>query len=246
MLNPRCNALLDQLTENESRLVFQNLRLVSLTEGQQLFAPGDLIDQVYFPVTALIAIAKTLMEGVSIDMAFVGKEGGIGFRGMISRCPNRVYVTCSGLAYQISLQQLQKIQDVQCSPGAANQGFGSRAWLTQMYMQATKHVFDSIATETACAHFHPTRDRVARWLLHHYARCQSLRIEATHQKIAGSLGVRRESVTHALLQLQGVRCMRNHIQIIDFTLLESQACECYRAQFDSLSDQLRLPFQPGA
>ena len=92
MLNPRCNVLLDQLTDAESQQVFPSLRLVSLTEGQLLYAPGDLIDQIYFPVTALVAIAKIMQGGLAMDVATVGKEGGIGFRGLVSRCPNRVYL----------------------------------------------------------------------------------------------------------------------------------------------------------
>lgn len=204
MLNPRCNALLDGLTESEGVAVFQSMRLVSLADGQQLYAPGDLIDQVYFPVTALIAIAKEMKDGLSIDVAWVGKEGGVGFRGMVSRCLNRVYVASSGLAYQISLKQLHQIQDYHLSRRSPQQTLDSGAWLTRMYVQATSAIFDSMALQTACAHFHSNRDRVARWLLARQKHGQSPCIEATHQKIAYSLGIRRESVTHALLQLKGI------------------------------------------
>ena len=243
MLNPRCNVLLDQLTDAESLRVFPSLRLVSLAEGQLLYAPGDLIDQVYFPVTALIAVAKIMQGGVTMDVAVVGKEGAIGFRGMVSRCPNRVYVTSAGLAYQISLQQLQLIQDYQLDPRQTGHLPEPGAWLTRMYVQATRMIFDSMAVEAGCAHFHSTRERVVRWLLIRYAQCHSLCIEATHQKIADSLGVRRESVTLALLQIQGIQYIRNHIEINDFAALESQACECHWARPASDGDQLSLPFQ---
>lgn len=243
MLNPRSNRLLDQLTESEGLAVFQHLHLVSLTEGQSIYAPGDLIDQIYFPVTALIAIARVMKDGGSIDVAWVGKEGAIGFRGMVSRCPNRVFVSASGLAYQISLQQLQQIQDYQLHTQEPGQLAESGAWLTRMYVQSSSSVFDDIALETACAHFHSTRHRVARWLLNRYRHSQSLYIAATHQKIADSLGIRRESVTHALLQLKGIQYSRNHIEILDFARLEGQACECHRIQSDAHSHQLSLAFE---
>lgn len=229
MLNPRCNALLDQLTDAESEQLFPSLRLVSLTEGQLLYAPGDLIDQIYFPVTALVAIAKIMQGGLAMDVATVGKEGGIGFRGLVSRCPNRVFVTSAGLAYQISLQQLQHIHDHSLSPTQPGPRSRCDTWLNRMYVQAIRYVFDSMAVEAGCAHFHSTRERVARWLLVRYAQGHTLCIEATHQKIADSLGVRRESVTNALLQLRGIEYIRNHIEIHDHLALESQACECHWA-----------------
>lgn len=242
MLTPRCNELLDQLTDSDSRLIFHNLRLVSLTEGQELYAPGDLIDQVYFPVTALLAIAKEMKDGLSIDIALIGKEGGAGFRGMVSRCPNWVYVSASGLAYQISLQQLEQIQANQLNQRGNQQPDKSSAWLIGMYMQATKTVFDSIAIETACAHFHTTSERLARWLLTRHKRMKSNYIEATHQKIADSLGVRREAITNALLKLKGIDYCRNQIEVTDFVELENQTCECYRALSESRSHQLSLQF----
>ena len=242
MLNPRCNGLLDQLSDTDSRLLFQHLRLVSLQEGQQIYASGDVIEQVYFPVTALIAIAKEMKNGTSIDVALIGRASAAGLRGMISRCPHRVFVTSSGLAYQISLEQLMQIQDYQSSRRMPEAILGSSPWLTRMFVQATTAVCDSTALETGCAHFHSTRDRVARWLLTRYAHCQSLWIDATHQKIADSLGVRRESVTNVLLQFRGIQCARKHIEIHDFSAIESQACECYRDMHASQSSQLRLPF----
>ena len=240
MLNPRCNTLLDQLTDAQSQRVFQSLRLVSLTEGQQLYAPGELIDQVYFPVTALMAIAKVMKDGQVMDVATVGREGAIGFRGLVSRCPNAVFVTMAGLAYQISLRQLQRIQGEPFDQGQAAQMAESGTWLNRMYMQATRNVFDRMEVEVGCAHFHSTRERVARWLLVRYAQGHALCIEATHQKIADSLGVRRESVTHALLQLRGIQYIRNRIEIHDPAALESQACECHRALRGSAGESLDL------
>ena len=244
MLNPRCNVLLDQLTDAESEQLFPSLRLVSLTEGQLLYAPGDLIDQVYFPVTALVAIAKIMRGGLAMDVATVDKAGGVGFRGMVSRCPNRVYVTSAGLAYQISLQQLQQIHDHAPDHMQPGRRTHSDTWLHRMYVQATRDVFDRMSVEAGCAHFHSARERVVRWLLVRYGQGHSLCIEATHQKIADSLGVRRESVTHALLQLRGIEYIRNHIEIHDHAALESQACECHWALREPDGD-LPQPSLPG-
>jgi CRP-like cAMP-binding protein len=242
MLNPRCNLLLGQLTDSEIEPLLRSLRLVTLVDGQQLYGPGDLIDQVYFPITALIAITKQMKDGASIDVALIGEEGAAGFRGMTSRCPNTVRVTASGLAYLISLRELQSIQDWQLDHQTKNSAYPTTHWLTRLHAQAMQQVFDSIAQETVCAHFHSSKERVARWLIARYEHGQPKFIEATHQKIADSLGFRRESVTNTLLKLDGIRCGRNHIEIHDFAHLERQSCECHRALIELNSAQLSLPF----
>ena len=52
----------------------------------------------------------------------------------------------------------------------------------------------------------------------------------TQERIAGMLGVRRESVTEAALQLQRdglISYTRGHIRVLDRHGLEQQSCECY-------------------
>jgi CRP-like cAMP-binding protein len=51
----------------------------------------------------------------------------------------------------------------------------------------------------------------------------------THERIAGLLGVRREGVTSAALQLQReglIDYRRGHIRVLDRRGLEQLSCEC--------------------
>ena len=52
----------------------------------------------------------------------------------------------------------------------------------------------------------------------------------THELVAAMLGVRRESVTQAALDLRDagyISYRRGHITVIDPSGLETRACECY-------------------
>ena len=63
-MNPRLNELLDQLPEADYHRLLPHLRLTSLRTGSQLYAPGDQIDKLYFPVSAALAVA-TLTPAVA-------------------------------------------------------------------------------------------------------------------------------------------------------------------------------------
>lgn len=233
-MNPRSNQLLDQLTDAEYQLLHRDLQLVSLQAGQTLFIPGGTIDQAYFPVNALIAIANQLSGGQSIDMALVGSEGSVGLRGLFENiCPYQVYVANSGLSYKIGLARLRQL-------------FDSGAWVHKIYIQANHQILGQIAAETTCAHFHGVLARLARWILIRTARLEQTYLEATHQSVADCLGVRREAVTHALMKLPGIQCHRNHIEVNDRSDLEHQACGCYQKITETLTGQMTLPFRKQA
>lgn len=228
---PKRNHLLEQLMDAEYQLLHQDLQLVSLDVGQVLFFPGGVIDTVYFPVNALIAIANEISNGLSMDMALIGSEGAAGLRGLFEPvCPYRVHVAYSGFAYKIALPYLRRILD-------------SDAWLHKMYIQANHQIFGQIAAETMCAHFHGVPARVARWLLLRTRHVGQTYLDATHQCLADSLGVRREAVTIALGKLPGISGNRNRIDITDRSKLEDATCDCFHRHDDNLSGQLTLPFR---
>lgn len=243
MLNPRSNALLDQMTLAQSEWVFPNLNLVSLTEGQQIYGPGDLMDHFYFPVTALLAVAKDMVDGLSMDLMVIGQESAIGFRGLNRLVKHRIYVSASGLAYKIGLQQLYELEKTFLSSKEGARLGEKVPWMARMYMQATELILDSALLETGCARFHVASARIARWLLCRSERSAAKVVPATHQKIADSLGIRREAVSLALVKMRGIACHRSQIEIRDPDELVAQACECYR---DSAVAKLKKPDFPFA
>ena len=61
-------------------------------------------------------------------------------------------------------------------------------------------------------------------------RATSAEIVMTHELVANTLGVRRETITGAATKLQRaglIRYRRGHISVLDRVGLEARACECY-------------------
>jgi CRP-like cAMP-binding protein len=81
-----------------------------------------------------------------------------------------------------------------------------------------------------CAARHEINQRLARWLLLASDRIEGDVLYITHELLSSSLGVRRASVTNALLQFESegiVKKMRGAVHVIDRPGLESRACDCY-------------------
>lgn len=229
-MNPKLNELLDQLPDFDYQNLLPYLQLIALVEGTQLYGPGDEIDKIIFPVTALIAISITLADGCCIDTATIGFDGLLGLRGLeASTSAHRIYVASSGLAYQINRNDL--LLQAQCGPT-----------IYKMCMQAGIQMIRKMTVEVACTNFHTLEQRLSKWILTRHHRYKTNSIHASHQTIADSLGVRREAITHTLPKLSGISCSRCTIGIQDTVLLQQSCCECYFVQRDAHPSQMTLPF----
>lgn len=228
-MNPRVNELLSQLSENEYQRLAPNLQLVSLVAGDELYSPGDLIEKIYFPVTASVAICIVLGNGQSIDTVVIGSDGMVGLRGMDDgTSAHRFHVASSGLAYQIHRKMLIK---------ESQHGSG----VYRMCFQAGVQVIRKMSMEVACSHFHTAEQRIAKWILNRHDYEKSDVIRATQQTIADSLGVRREVVSNTTRKLRGLSYGRSTITLEDRSALEQFTCECYFAQSQIHPHQMPLP-----
>jgi CRP-like cAMP-binding protein len=90
---------------------------------------------------------------------------------------------------------------------------------------------DQISQTAACNRFHVVVERLARCLLMTAERTRSATFLLTHEFIAEMLGVRREAVTVAAIELQRRGCIhyrRGNITILDRRILEAASCSCFR------------------
>ena len=82
--------------------------------------------------------------------------------------------------------------------------------------------------------------QLCRWLLLSLDRLPGNELHMTQELIANMLGVRREGVTEAALNLQKaglIRYARGHIAVLDRPGLEKRSCECYavvKREYDRL------------
>jgi CRP-like cAMP-binding protein len=111
----------------------------------------------------------------------------------------------------------------------------------QQLLRYTQALFTQMAQTSACHQHHALAPQLCRWLLQHLDRQVGDEMRITQDRIAGMLGVRREGVTGAALQLQReglIRYSRGHIKVLDRRGLEHYSCECY-AVVEQAYEQLR-------
>lgn len=192
---------------------------VALTAGVTLYEAGTVLRYVYFPVTAVVSLVSPLQDGSCAEVAVVGREGVAGvcaFMGA-SKALSSAVVQRTGTAWRMNARDMAD--------------FSRRtAPVMQLLLRYTQALFTHMAQTSACHRHHALAQQLCRWLLQHLDRQVGDDMRVTQERIAGMLGVRREGVTGAALQLQReglIRYSRGHIRVLDRRGLEQQSCECY-------------------
>lgn len=224
------NHLLAALSSAEWELLEPDLEWEDLSSGVLLHQAGAEVRHVYFPVTATISLVSSLEDGASSEVAVVGNEGMVGvcaFMGDTSALCDAI-VQRPGQACRMSTKAL--LHHTSRSPE-----------LMRQLLAYTQALFTHMAQSSACNRHHALDQQLCRWLLQHLDRQDNTDMQATQERIASLLGVRREGVTSGALKLQKaglIEYHRGHISILDRDGLEARSCECYgvvRRAYDRLS-----------
>ena len=217
--SPVGNRLLAALPEAYFQRISPYLIEVSLSLGQILHEPQEKIETVYFPTEAMISLVSIMEDGSTVEVGIVGNDGMLGYPVYLGgdQSHTRALVQSQGKALQMNAIVLKNEFD--------QGGFFQRLLL--LYTQ----VFLTQVTQTAaCNRFHPTEERLARWLLQSLDCTGSEQLHLTQDFLSSMLGVRRASVTVAAGTLQQagiIQYNRGKITILDRTALEDTSCECY-------------------
>jgi CRP-like cAMP-binding protein len=97
-----------------------------------------------------------------------------------------------------------------------------------------------MAQTAVCNRHHSVDQQLCRWLLLSLDRLASNELSMTQELIANMLGVRREGVTAAALELHSaglIRYARSHVSVLDRAGLEKRSCECHavvKKEYDRL------------
>ena len=196
-----------------------SFQLVCLEAEQLIFRPHEVIQYVFFPVSAIIAMQIDISDGSSADIVLIGKEGMVG-SGVMGGNQNfsRARVRFAGFAYKLPLSIFQ-------SELAQDSAF------LRIWMAATRQMILQIAMPTVCSSKHSNEQQIIRWIMNTLDKTQGNMLQITHQEIAETLGIRRESVTLAAgkLSQEGlIEVTRGQLEVLDRPGLEAKACECYR------------------
>jgi len=226
---PSQNHLLAALPSSDFELLAEHLELVPLALGQMLYEPGVQMRHAYFPTTAIVSLHYVTESGASAETAGVGNEGVVGislFMGGDTTSSSAVVQT-SGHAYRLERNVLK-------------QEFNRAGLLQRLLLRYTQALMTQMAQTSVCNRKHSLDQKFCRRLLLSLDRLPSNEIIVTQELIASLLGVRRESVTLAVNNVQKIgliKCSRGLISVLNRPGLEERACECYaviKKEFDRL------------
>jgi len=118
--------------------------------------------------------------------------------------------------------------------------FDQNGPVLHLLLRYTQALITQMAQTAVCNRHHSLDQQLCRWLLLSLDRLQGDELVMTQELIANMLGVRREGVTEAALNLQRVgliRYARGRISVLDRGALEKRTCECYavvKTEYDRL------------
>lgn len=216
----RQNQILAALHARDLCALVENLELVSLAAGAELFTPGQKPPYVYFPTTAIAALLYVMADGATTEIAVIGREGMVGLGLFLGeRSTTTATVQTAGYAFRMRTQALRE---------AFNNGGG----LPHVLMQYSTVLFAQLAQNAVSSLHASIEQKLSRWLLDRVDRSESNELKVTQGMISLMLGVRRESITAAAQKLQAaglIECHRGIILVANRAGLEHQAGECYEA-----------------
>src|SRR5580692_2168503 len=228
------NHLLTQLPMEEQQRWLPHLESVHMPLGEVMYEPGVTLTHVYFPTTALVSLLYVMEDGSSAEIAVVGNEGIVGislFMGGGST-PSRAVVQSAGSGLRLHASMLKE-------------EFDQNGPVLHLLLRYTQALITQMAQTAVCNRHHSLDQQLCRWLLLSLDRLQGNELVMTQELIANMLGVRREGVTEAALNLQHaglIRYVRGHITVLDRAGLEKRTCECYavvKKEYDRLLPEKR-------
>jgi CRP-like cAMP-binding protein len=231
---PATNQLLASLPREPRERLLAACETVELEADQVLLRAGRPGAHAYFPLDAIVSLRIAGTQGQQcFEVALVGREGMVGLPLLLgtSASPFGATVVRPGAALRIAAAPLRL------------QFLASQALRQRLYRYLLA-ALAQMAQAALCTRYHRVDQRLARWLLMAQDRAPDVDVHATHEFLAGTLGVRRAGVTRAAagLQRRGLLVYRRGVlTLLDRGGLESAACACYSADRASYAALLRPP-----
>jgi len=229
------NRLIGELSDEEAEGWMSDLERVELPLGAMLHESGVPLGHVYFPTTAVVSLLYVTENGASAEIATVGNEGVVGVSLFMGghTTPSRAVVQNAGVAYRLK-----------ASTTLAE--FARSSAFMHLLLRYTQALITQMAQSAVCNRHHALDQQLCRWLLMRLDRLRGSDLKTTQEQISDMLGVRREGVTEAALNLQRtglIRYGRGRITVLDRHGLELRSCECYavvKDEYDRLLPRRRV------
>jgi len=223
------NYLLSALSQADLLALMPAISEVPLEQGQTLFEPGDSVQHVYFPSSAVLSVVTVMRNGSAVETSTVGQETGAPLLAALAghTVQTRIFAQIGGGAIRLPAAALRARAD------------GSPALRKLLLRHSVSTAFQA-EQGVACHALHRAPARLARWLLMTQDRTGGASLPLTQEYMAIMTGVQRTTISAVANQLRAaglIRFSRGNVKIIDRPGLEAAACECYgavRAEFDAL------------
>lgn len=216
---PTGNRILASLSSGDRSRLSSKLKEVSLVFGETIYEEGDAISDVYFPNSGIISLLAVIDDQSTMEVGIIGREGIVGLQVFlgVGSSKNRTIVQGAGLAMKLSTDDFLEA----CQEGIE---------LRRLLRRFAYSLFTQVAQSAACCRFHPIDARLSRWLLMTSDRMGSNEFQITQEFLSNMLGVRREAVNRAAVDLQKrdlITYSRGTLLILNRVLLTETACICY-------------------
>ncbi len=171
-----------------------------------------------------------MSDGRTAETGLVGNRGVLGINAFIdsqATTQTEYVVQVAGNAVQVETAVAYKL-------------FREYPELRDTILGYNQAFIAQLSQTTACNRLHSLEQRLARWLLEAEDGLEANYIPLTHKFVAQMLGVRRAGVTEAAQKLQeqgSIQYRHGNIHLLNRTLLESSACECFgvaKGEYDRL------------
>ena len=222
------NRILSRMTTADRDAIRGQMRLIEVAEEQvfeDLFTTPEFV---YFPVDCTISLQYLLENGRSGEVAVIANDGMTGILTLceVAKSPYHAVVRMPGMCWR--------------SPRVViRERFEASSNFRTLLMSYCRSLLVQVTQAAACNRHHTLRQQLCRWLLISMDRSAKDEFSVTQDFIAQMLGVRREGVTNAAIDLERdglIERRRGYVRVLDRPGLESACCECYeviRREFDS-------------
>lgn len=217
--HPTENQILAALDAADYQHFLSQLEQVALSQGDVVYEPGDKINYLYFPETAVFSMLCMMSDGGTAEVGPVGREGLVGLNVFFGAetTPTQLVVHVAGTARRIAAERFR------------HELRSGRSDMSHLLFRYTQMLLAMTGQSSACNKLHSLQQHFATWLLlmHDYVGDDLL---LTHELIALTLGVRRAGISESANNFKDAGLIdyrRGHINILNRQGLEAKACECY-------------------
>ena len=213
------NAILNALSQDEVARMAPHFSRVEGALGDPILQPGDPIDRLGFPETAMASAMGITAEGGTAEIGLIGWEGVVGL--------SRLFGSMS----QPNLINFQMPGEMVVIPaGVAEEEFARGGNFQRAVLRFANDLMVQLGRTAVCNAVHGLEKRLAKWLLMCHDRSTNNELPLTQEFLAMMVAVSRQSISGAaqVMQDQGlISYSRGVINVLDRQGLENVVCDCY-------------------